>query len=115
MTPPLLKYRTKAEWLAAAIAEHNSDDCLLWPFAIDRDGYGRVCFYGDGKKERVFAHRASYRLTHGRWPLPLGLHSCDTPACFNPRHIHEGTHAVNQGEKADRGRSLSGAEQHDAK
>lgn len=115
MTSPLSEYRTKADWLAATIADHNSDECLLWPFAVDRDGYGRVCFYGDGKKQRVFAHRVAFRLIHGRWPEPLGLHSCDNPPCFNPRHITEGGHAKNQREKVLRGRSLRGVQQHDAK
>lgn len=103
------------EWLESAIRAHDSDECLLWPFTVDRDGYGRVCFYGDGRKERVFAHRASFRIVHGRWPEPLGLHTCDTPACFNPRHITEGSHSKNQHEKVMRGRSLRGSMQHGAK
>lgn len=115
MTPQLIDYRTKADWLAAAIAAHDSEECLMWPFAVDADGYGRVCFYGDGKKDRVFAHRVSFRLVHGRWPQPLGLHKCDTPGCFNPRHIFEGTHAENHADQFAKGRTVKGVMQQDAK
>ena len=115
MTPPLENYRTKADWLSAAISEHVSDECLMWPFAVDRDGYGRVCFYGNGKKERVFAHRVSFRLTHGRWPEPCGLHSCDVPGCFNPRHIFEGTCADDHADQVKKGRTTRGVMQRDAK
>ncbi len=79
MTSPLNDYRTKADWLAAAIAAHNSDKCLLWPFGVDRDGYGLLTFHEQGKIKRTSAHRLAFRLTHDRWPEPCGLHSCDTP------------------------------------
>lgn len=115
MTPLPKEYAKKIDWLIAAISKHNSDECLMWPFAVDRDGYGRVCFYESGKKKRVFAHRATFMVAHGRWPKELGLHSSNTPGCFNPRHISEGGHLQNQTEKSERGRSVKGMQQHDAK
>ena len=115
MTSLPKEYHAKFDWLKAAIESHKSDDCLMWPFAVDRDGYGRVCSYIDGKEDRVFAHRVSFRLVHGRWPDPLGLHKCDVPGCFNPRHIFEGTHAENHADQVRKGRSLRGVMQRDAK
>jgi hypothetical protein len=75
------------EWLVSAIANHQSDECLLWPYCTNLQGYGQLYFQG----KRVLAHRLAFFLEHGHWPEPHGLHKCDTPLCFNPRHIFEGT------------------------
>jgi hypothetical protein len=115
MTPLSKEYRTRFDYFLSAVGSHNSDECLLWPFSVDRDGYGKLTYYDNGKELKVSAHRLAFKFVHGRWPEPLGLHSCDTPGCFNPRHITEGTHLVNQNEKAARKRSLRGEQQHDAK
>lgn len=101
---------TGANLLRHLIENHHSDDCLLWPMKRDRDGYGRVWYQG----KTHGAHRMAFFFTYGRWPSNA-LHSCDNPPCFNPRHIGEGTTAVNQREKAERGRSVRGVRQHDAK
>lgn len=95
---------TRYEWLRSAVANHMEDSCLLWPFGKDRQGYGKVWFEGD----TVRAHRVAFKLVHGKWPEPLGLHSCDTPSCVSPFHVSEGTNADNQGEKAARGRQIRG-------
>ena len=49
----------------------------------------------------------AFYLLHGRWPVPMGLHGCDNPACcnaVNPLHIHEGTATQNAREMHWRGR-----------
>lgn len=94
---------TKFEYLTDAIQKHDSDACLIWPFTQDRQGYGKLYRIKDQR-----AHRLAFWFSHGRMPEPLALHSCDTPACFNPRHIREGTHKDNQGEKAIKGRQVRG-------
>ncbi len=112
--PP--KYgNTRLGYLIAAIAAHDSNKCLLWPFAVDRDGYGKLTVYENGRKITVKAHRVAFKMVHGKWPVPIALHSCDNPACFNPRHISEGDNALNQQQKVMRGRSLRGVMQHKAK
>lgn len=80
-----------AERLIEAVRNHASDECLLWPFSKHESGYGRLQFKG----RLVGAHRLAFYLTHGHWPVPEGCHSCDTPACFNPIHIFEGTRQDN--------------------
>lgn len=109
---PSLQYN----WLLELVARPATDECIIWPFRKDRDGYGRIAppvqLYGN---KTFGAHRLVFRLVNGKWPEPEALHSCDTPSCVNPRHISEGTNAENQRQKAERGRSLRGVQQHSAK
>jgi hypothetical protein len=104
-------WNPRLEWLLNVALGWDSDVCLLWPFAVDRDGYGRIKV----KQFESRSHRVIFALKFGRWPDPCALHSCDTPGCCNLRHIREGTNQENQQDKVDRGRSLKGEQQHDAK
>ena len=99
------------EWLYSVALNWHDDKCLLWPFGVDRDGYGRVKIEGIESR----SHRVVFFLHYGHWPEPCALHSCDTPGCCNLRHISSGTNKQNQNQKAARGRSLRGVQQHDAK
>lgn len=92
------------DYLRNAVASHMSDECLLWPFGKDRQGYGKVWLDGD----TVRAHRVAYKLVHDKWPMPNGLHSCDNPTCFNPFHLSAGDNKANQAEKAAKGRQIRG-------
>ena len=53
-------------------------------------------------------HRMAFKLAHGFWPEPMGLHTCDTPACFNPRHVYAGTAKDNHDDQVLRGRAPRG-------
>jgi len=63
-------------------------------------GYGMVGF--EGKVHR--AHRVAWKLEHGRWPTPCGLHKCDNPACVRSSHVFEGTKQDNNLDKKLKGR-----------
>jgi hypothetical protein len=78
------------------------DDCWEWIASL-RDGYGS--FRVDGKL--VGSHRVAYELTHG--PIPEGLcacHTCDNPACVNPRHLFLGTNQDNVLDMEAKGRAI---------
>lgn len=80
------------------------DHCIRWLGRLNCDGYGVLTMAG-----KVGAHRAIYEMFVG--PIPDGLHvlhSCDNPACINPRHLRVGTHQENIGDKVARGRSRPG-------
>jgi hypothetical protein len=102
---------SRCEWVIQATKAHNSDKCLLYPFPLNDSGYG-VFQYGN-RRER--AHRVAFFITYGHWPTPEGRHTCDTPACFNPRHIVEGTHKQNGEDMSQRGRAARGERHGSAK
>lgn len=93
----------------------RSDECWLWTGA-QRKGYGSfklaIGDLGSETRRDVYAHRVAFYLVHDHWPVPQGLHGCDTPLCcnaVNAEHVHEGTPALNMQEKCARGRAVNPA------
>lgn len=109
---PRDKSNTCYSWFLKALADHNSDECLLWPFGLWQDGYGKVRVT-NGPLVRV--HRQAFEIMHGRPPVPCALHTCDTPTCFNHRHLFEGTKGQNNSDRAAKGRSNIGEDRPQAK
>jgi HNH endonuclease len=76
------------------------DACHPWTGSTSH-GYGMVTV-----NRRTFrAHRVAYELYVG--PIPDGLlirHTCDNPACCNPRHLLTGTDLDNKWDSIERGR-----------
>ena len=103
------------EWLVKAVTEHDSDECLLWPFSATTKGYGHLSATIDGEYKSYLAHRIAFKIANGRWPEPLGLHTCDTPRCFNPRHIFEGSYDDNSADQVAKDRQVKGEMQVHAK
>jgi hypothetical protein len=80
----------------------DPDACWVWTGSTFWDGYGSITV----QKRTYMAHRFSYSLATGK-ELPshvLILHSCDNPACVNPRHLSEGTRSKNMQDMLARGR-----------
>jgi len=63
--------------------------CWLWKGAINRDGYGKLCFKGNNTAP---AHRVSYELFKTDIPQDMHVcHTCDITSCVNPAHLWIGT------------------------
>ena len=75
--------------------------CWLWTGYTDRDGYGSTTC----DSMPIRANRLSYILHLGNIPKgSVVRHSCDTPACVNPKHLILGTHKDNRRDCVARGR-----------
>jgi hypothetical protein len=72
------------QWLVDR-ANHDSDECLVWPFSTARGGYGSFQYLG----VHHYAHRYMCELKHGPSPSDTheAAHGCGNSSCVNPRHI----------------------------
>jgi hypothetical protein len=90
------------EWIKANIS-YAGDECLIWPFARNTNGYGLVGFNGKVYK----AHRFMCAMIHGERPYPEyeARHSCGRgqQGCVTPNHLTWGTRSENGKDKRAHG------------
>lgn len=90
------KGQSSVEKFLLAHVAYEGDDCVLWPFSTDQDGYGN---YNWGRATK--AHRKMCEIAHGLPPKPgfNASHSCHNRACINPRHLSWKTFSQNMLDK----------------
>jgi hypothetical protein len=97
------------------VLHHDSDECLIWPFARAGNGYGQITVGG----KKVNVHRHTCAATHGEPPTRRheAAHSCGNGhlGCVNPRHLSWKTASQNQMDRVAHGTSNRGERQHLAK
>lgn len=111
---------THPERLQHDVANRDrSSECWLdGPWRHDHDGYGRIWTSGlnGAPRRNVKAHVLAKEIATGGHPDGMqGLHTCDTPRCYNPDHITWGTVAENMGDMARKGRAARGERNGQAK
>lgn len=97
--PRIARFTAKIDRSAGA------ERCHLWRGAPGPGGYGLVQGSDDYQGYSFLAHRVAWALYNNIEPGQRVIrHSCDTPACCNPRHLIDGTHTDNTRDMNDRGR-----------
>lgn len=91
----------------------ETDECVIWPYADDQHGYGRVRY---GGRIRV-THRLALALATRIDPPHLhAAHGpCHKPACMNVRHLSWKTREENQADRVRDGTDNRGENSHSAK
>lgn len=97
------------------VINSQTDECQLWTFGKDRDGYGQVW---DGKQRKGFlTHIYVCLLVYGDRPTDKHqvAHSCGVRSCINPRHLRWATKLENESDKILHGTRARGIKHGKAK
>lgn len=78
--------------------------CFIWDGSTAGNGYGTIRCEG----QTHYIHRLIYKKLVNKDCAEVIRHKCDTPACWNPDHLIEGTHADNVNDKVERQRHCHG-------
>lgn len=97
-------------FLKTVVLQHAGDECLIWPFAKNEHGYGRM-FAANG--ETTLVHRRVCEEVNGDPPSPdyEAAHSCGNGhlACVSPRHVRWATAVENADDMIAHGTRFSKA------
>ena len=85
---------------------NKTESCWFWTGSKNRDGYG-LFGWTDADSKGVLAHRFSAKhIGNMTIDQMLVCHTCDTPACVNPKHLFIGTQGDNMKDKMIKGRAI---------
>ena len=109
----LTKEQLKRYWDKVDVK--GEDECWNWTAYRDGSGYGnfKYAVSGCGQAHRISAYLAGLIPSiKSQSDNDLVLHTCDNPACQNPKHFFIGTRKNNMEDKVKKGRQskLKGVE-----
>ena len=80
---------TKTLLFIRKAVQSNTDDCILWPYAKNKAGYGNL-------GSAPLAHRRVLIEVVGYDKSEMDCcHRCGVPACCNPKHLYFGSRRQN--------------------
>lgn len=104
--PDLRKSEISRFW--SYVKKSTSDECWLWIGGSFE--YGRGSFWFRNKTYK--APRIAYFLSTGIDPGDkMVCHTCDTPACCNPKHLYAGYEKDNSKDRVEHGQQARGEKQ----
>lgn len=96
------------------VIKGGADECWNWTANTNIHGYGSFCKVSG--ESPVGAHRVSWELTNGSIvDDQCVLHRCDNRLCVNPSHLFLGSHQDNSTDMVQKGRSVFGTKNPQAK
>lgn len=99
MCPDRIARSAIVRWLHEH-ANHEGDECLIWPFGKNWNGYGQL---GAGDGLTAYAHRTMCVIAHGPPPTPkhMAAHSCNNGhgGCVHPKHLSWKTNRENMADR----------------
>jgi hypothetical protein len=111
-TPRGTSSKSPSRFLRENIPNHESDECLTWPYTNDPNGYGQIRI--SGKLYRV--SRLVCEDVHGPAPTPEhhAAHSCGKghEGCVNRAHLSWKTASANQMDRVEHDTSNRGERNH---
>jgi hypothetical protein len=92
-------------WLMAHV-RHSGEECLVWPFGGNGNGYGQIRY----QAKKGLPHRIMCMMAHGAAPSPAhqAAHSCGNRECVNPGHLRWRDQSGNEADKVVHGRDIRG-------
>lgn len=104
MTPKPIKLNARIiARFRSGVDQRGFDKCWEWTGDRDRNGYGDFRIYRNGARKHFFTHRVAFVVANGDTDL-IVCHTCNNPACCNPRHLYTGTQDDNMSQCSDDGR-----------
>lgn len=94
------------------VLRHSGEECLVWPYYRNANGYGQVRFNG----RDMGAHRVACILAHGPPPTDKheAAHNCGNGSggCVSPKHLRWATTLENEADKYAHGSIRFGEDHH---
>ena len=88
----------------AKVDKNAPNGCWEWTACRARGGYGNFWYKGTN----IRANRLSAKWAGIDIENKHVLHTCDNPACVNPKHLFTGNNLINTLDKMKKGRYANG-------